>query len=412
MNILILNRKSLKERPLYPWFEGEDTKLYLLCDKTARDGLSDDELKQQYSGCKFIDEYSANGEVELTAEEWHRQIAFNRIASFSELDVSRAALLRERWGLQGQSRESAMAFRDKYIMKSLVASAGLAVPPMAPVENPIDIYEFSSQYGFPIVIKPRTGSGSVGTQVIRSSDALTEFFSEKDGVSNFRSFRPLMIEKFIDGALLHIDGIMKDGQARAIWASRYLAAGYETMQGNGHNAGIMLDAGSKLNESACRFIENVIEILPCPLETTSFHGEIFYQTTTQKFTLCEIASRSGGGGIVEMHEAAWGVNINRTSLRGQAGLHDAVKEWRSPSQFGFFNYAAGNGTLLDAPTDCPLIGIHDYRFTGEIGKTYAGPRNCIDNIASTLVSGECEQEIKDRMSQFQKWFSENVVWSH
>lgn len=409
MRILLFNGKSLRTRPLWKWFSGTDAELVVLSPESARDGLSDVKLNEHYKEVHFFPDY-LNGEPEYIAQAIHRKAQFDRIVSLSERDIIRAANLRSRWKLAGQTMESAIAFRDKLIMKTLVSEAGVRVPPMSGVDSSLDILCFAQTYGYPIVIKPRCGSGSVDVRILHSHDELIQYLLSHESLLAPANFQNTLIEKYIDGRLYHVDGIMKSGHVLCMFPSRYLSGNISVVDGLSNLAGFMLDQDASEYHALCDIVRRTIAALPCPEVNTSFHAEVFREHGSGMFYLCEVASRSGGGGIVDMIEAGWGCNLNMHSLLGQAGLRDTIEVKSNPTMCGYLCYAARQGIFADAPEECRLPGVFNYRIAARFGSTFNGPRTCVDGVVLATISGKNSKQVLERIQSLEHWLDERIVW--
>ena len=123
---------------------------------------------QGYAEVVRIPSFDADGRTELRILERHARSPFTAIVRMSEYDLIRAARLRERFGIPGQSVASAVAYRNKVRMKELVRAAGtVAVPGFRAIESPLDLVAAVEEWGFPLVVKPVDGGGSRGVTVVR-----------------------------------------------------------------------------------------------------------------------------------------------------------------------------------------------------------------------------------------------------
>src|SRR5690349_18769225 len=122
--MLILSRKSLSDRPLNQWLEWSEATIV-----TTRAHYADDSsaYDKAFTRVVAVDQYTA-WTTELEALHAARQTGADLVLSSSEDDVLRAARIRERLGLPGQSVDSARAFRDKFVMTETVSRAGLRTP--------------------------------------------------------------------------------------------------------------------------------------------------------------------------------------------------------------------------------------------------------------------------------------------
>ncbi|MFH8716321.1 hypothetical protein ACH4GC_34220, partial [Streptomyces zaomyceticus] len=121
MNYLILNRSALAIRPYREWM-GDGHRLLLITD--ARALSADDEIRggqlASFDATVPLVDYHDSVLVEREALRLHAEFGFDEIIALSEFDLLRAARLRDLLGLRGQNEESAIAFRDKLVMKDLL----------------------------------------------------------------------------------------------------------------------------------------------------------------------------------------------------------------------------------------------------------------------------------------------------
>ena len=118
------------------------------------------ELVPFFNSISRVENYRDSGKFELEVCDLFKKKPFKRIIIYHEYDLLRAAKLRDFFGLEGQNYASALAFRDKVLMKETLANAGIKVPSFMKVGSPIDVLEFIYKHGFPVVIKPIFGTGA------------------------------------------------------------------------------------------------------------------------------------------------------------------------------------------------------------------------------------------------------------
>jgi len=119
-----------------------------------------------------------------------------------------AALAAQRLGLAHNPPEAAAATRDKSVMRSLLADAGVPQPRF----EVLDIDGLPSPgFGFPCVVKPLTLSGSRG--VIRADDpaSLEAAIARSRSIqaeAGERSDAPLIVEEYIPGFEVVVEGLL------------------------------------------------------------------------------------------------------------------------------------------------------------------------------------------------------------
>jgi hypothetical protein len=134
---------------------------------------------------------------------------------FSGLEHVQAAVaqVREWLGIAGMSVEGALNFRDKARMKALLRAAGLPTAHFRSVTAEDDAWQFAAQVGFPLVVKPQSGAGSLSTFRVDSPEALGAALA----TARPRQEEPMLIEEFITGTEHSFDTFSLRGVA--VWHS-------------------------------------------------------------------------------------------------------------------------------------------------------------------------------------------------
>lgn len=123
-----------------------------------------------------------------------------------------AAVASRRLGIPHNSPEAALAARDKFRMRELLAAGGVEVPEYRLVPAASDPEDLAGEVTFPCVVKPTLLSGSRG--VIRANDR-AEFVAafrrtvgviEGEGASVERSH--ILIEEYLPGVEVAVEGLL------------------------------------------------------------------------------------------------------------------------------------------------------------------------------------------------------------
>ncbi len=404
-----MNRRPLVEH-IPHWLSDLGQPLVLI---TARSAVTPQILAQaerHYREIIVIDDYE-DASVQTLMLETARRSGAARILSVTEADVIRAAWVREQLSLPGQRLTSAAAFRDKLLMKTLAADAGIATPPMQGLASPADLLNFCDQHGFPVVVKPVDGGGSVGTRVLAGEADVSDFL--RDAPPALNANRPgcrWMVEKWVNGDFFTIDGLMAGGRVLQLWPSR-TTANLLAVNGPSPLLSAMLPPRDPLTSRIRSFVAGVVASLPATEEITALHAEVFH-TPDDRLVLCEIACRPGGCGHVPVYEHALGVNLYAASLRGQAGCADPPPDLTATPlcMAGFAWFPPREGVLKRMPTHCLLPGVFRYQTKAEIGDTYAGARSVADYIACLFVHGSAEEDIQPKIDAVNAWWREQCEW--
>ncbi|UYB38605.1 ATP-grasp domain-containing protein [Streptomyces sp. Je 1-4] len=400
MALLLLNRRPLL--PLLPaWLPGAS--LIVLTARSVVGLPSSLPLpRERFARFETVDDYESP-EVDDLIDRICADGGVERVVTTAEIDVVRAARARERHGLPGQSTASALAYRDKHRMKALAARHGVAVSPMAPVRDTGDLRSFAAAHGLPVVVKPADGAGSVGVRVLRDARAVRGCALSAD--------RAWLAERYVEGDVCHVDGLMAKGAVLHGLASRYLHTNLDTATEGVPSVSGMLAAADPLAGRLVAAAARVVAALPAVEEVTAFHAE-FFHTPQDALVLCEIACRPGGCGIAEAYALSTGVGLYEAHVRGQAGLSPDVPDpGRGYPRHGWGWFPPRRGTLVRLPAHCPLPRARGYVTSGEPGRRYEGPRSSTDSVAELLFRVDDAEALTPQLREVDDWWSREVRWA-
>ena len=122
-----------------------------------------------------------------------------------EPTVLLAARLREAIGAPGLTVEQTVPFRDKGRMKEVVDAAGIRTPRSARATTVAGCREAVEQIGYPAIIKPIAGAGSLDTYRIESEADL------EAALPRLRHIDEVSVEEFIDGEEFTYDTVCSAG---------------------------------------------------------------------------------------------------------------------------------------------------------------------------------------------------------
>ncbi len=147
------------------------------------------------------------------------------LGTLEELQVP-LGQLRDGLGIQGMGAEAARNFRDKARMKDVLRARGLPCARHTLATSAAEAHAFADRVGFPMVVKPKEGSGARGTHRLQSAADLAACLHAMPPGRD----RPLMLEEFVVGEEHSFDSISVDG--RIVWHSinDYLPAALEVLR--------------------------------------------------------------------------------------------------------------------------------------------------------------------------------------
>ncbi|WP_211749304.1 ATP-grasp domain-containing protein [Paenibacillus sp. Marseille-Q4541] len=394
MKTVIINRFSPERAQYEEWLQDVEGEFIMVTksDKVQR-------FSSFYSNTIGFPNFSLNDNVYKFISDMHKESNIDFIIATHEFDLLKAARLREHLKVTGQHGESARAFRDKVYMKQLVQNS-IRIPKFRKIHDVMDLISFIEENDYPIVIKPIDGAGSVDVQIIRGQQQLLPIL-ETGLEAN------LEVEEYIEGEMYHVDGIFSGSQLLLSRPSRYIN-GCMAFHEDKYLGSLLLQPG-ELFDRLNNAVESVLRALPTPDHAISFHAE-FFLTNSDEIVLCEIASRVGGGDIVETIDFATGVNILRESVRAQCGASINC----TPSQdrlAGWLLIPARNGVLKSIHTQPPFEWVLNCTVKPEhIGKTFDQASSSVDSVATLLVEGKDENQLQLRLNEVYEWMQNHIVW--
>lgn len=403
--ILILNRYRLRSAAFHRWLDPGHDLFLLNCATRAVDRHPEAAaIRARYRDIAEFDDYVTNPEVVRTAREWIGRYGIDTVVAFSEHDVLRAAGLRDEFGLEGQGTASAEAYRDKLVMKRLLEKAGLPVVGYTALEFPGDLERFAADpgTGYPVLAKPRTGTGSRG--IVRIDDAAgAAAFAAEQG----ESLADHIAEAFVPHELLHCDGVFADGRAvfAEVWS--WSTTMLEVRDAPLPTMAVTLDPDDPRRERVVRLAEETLRALPTP-RTTAFHIEFF--DTGTGIVVNEAASRVGGGRIQPALRALHGIDLVELAARHQtASDPGALVPGRTAPTAGFLVAYDNTGIRGFAPAECPLPGISHYETVLPPSPGAATEVASSAYLLSGVALGEDREQTRNRLLALHRWFLDSIT---
>lgn len=286
------------------------------------------ELARMVSAHWRVNDILDSGQLSWAAEELSGRIGHidTLFGAYEQLQVPLAEA-RENLEIKGMSSAVARRFRDKSEMKDVLRAAGLPCARHSLVENAEDAIAFARSVGFPVVVKPPAGAGSVATFRADDETSLREAVAASAPVAG----QPALIEEFIVGDEYSLETISIAG--RAVWHSltHYYPNPLEVVRNKWIQWCIVCprevdDARyDDIREAGSR----ALEVLG--METGLSHME-WFRRSDGSVAISEVAARPPGAQI--------------TTLNSRAHDIDFVRAWAEVMIFGTFErptrkYAVG-----------------------------------------------------------------------
>lgn len=231
-----------------------------------------------------------------------RSIKIDRIVALDDFDVEKAAMIREHLRVAGMGDTTARYFRDKLAMRAKARESGLEVPDFVPLLNYDDIRQFLANVPGPYVLKPRSMAATIGIRKVATGEDLWPLLEQLGDEQSF-----FVLERFIPGDVFHVDSIVADDRVRFAMASRYGDPPLETAHDGRVFTTKTLRRRSPDERALLSFNQTLLKALG--LKQGVSHTEFIKGRTDGTFYFLETSARVGGAHIVDLIEAASGLNL-------------------------------------------------------------------------------------------------------
>ena len=185
--------------------------LGLVCQDSAANVPAD--LRDALAGfCRVEDcfdpEALSSGILELCGRRPPHRI----LGALEQLQVP-LAVVRARFGIEGLDLESALNFRDKGRMKTVLRQAGVPCANHGTASSATEASLIAERLGFPLVGKPPAGAAAANTLRISSAEELKSYLVKMPPTES----NPLLLEEFVVGEEHSFDGVSIAGEL--VWHS-------------------------------------------------------------------------------------------------------------------------------------------------------------------------------------------------
>ena len=392
MSILVLNRFNPQYNPIKKWFRECPEDVILFVPMAYIDFYP----KDCFTVVKGFDNYDITASIELEAIQICKEYGIDKIFALDERDIERAGRLRSFLHLKGQNELSSMAYRNKLFMKEILCRDGIPVPPFRKVSSVFDIVDFIRIHDFPILIKPINLYSAMNVEKVNDYQDLLHYLNRIE-------LKDMMIEKYIPYDMVSCNGIVVDNTIVFSSVSIYLKPRIEyqdylvsiTVPDTHENVPIIKD-----------YCKKVISSLP-QMENGAFHSEIFINS--DRCLLCEIASRSAGGGI--------------TACINNSFQFEFYEEWAKTSfvsgyvfpNVNFCKYSASiiipkkNGQVNKLIETFPFRWVVHHYWEVCVGETIQVSKYNGDKLGVVIVEGNSYEEIINHVDEVKCYIESNIV---
>jgi len=314
------------------------------------------------------------------------------ITSSSEYFVATAAALAARFALPGPDAAAVRAARDKAWQRRALADAGLPTPAFRAAASAPEAVWAAREIGFPVVVKPVAGSGSVGVRACATAAEVgrhaAALLSQAAAAGERRR---VLVEERIDGPEFSVEVF----SGRVVGITRKHLGDPPCFVEAGH------DYPADASPEAARALEDAVVRATAVLGLGwgPLHWEL--RLRGAQALAIEVNPRLAGGFIPELVRHAQGIDLVRQALRLVVGEAPALAPARARHASIRFLFAPGDGRLdaadgLGAARAVPgVVDAALYRAPGDLLAARGDFRDrighviaCADSFADACAAAE------------------------
>jgi biotin carboxylase len=277
--VLLLTSLSLREEAAWPRAEIDD--IYYMPD-----------VRKEWDEREMIRAVSHLARAE----------EFDLIVPLDDFDLEKAAALREHLRVPGMGETTTRHFRDKLAMRLRAREAGIRVPEFVHALNRARLEDYAARVPPPWLLKPRLEASAAGIKKINSAD---ELWPALDALGDRQSFH--LLERYVPGDIFHVDSVVSEREIVFTSVSRYGHPPLDVAHGGGVFTTRTLPRGADDERALAEQNRRVLEAMGMVRGVS--HTEFIKSRADGEFYFLETAARVGGAHIVELVEAARGINL-------------------------------------------------------------------------------------------------------
>lgn len=226
----------------------------------------------------------------------------DRIVPLDDFDLETAAALREHMRVPGMGETTTRYFRDKLAMRLRATESGIPVPDFIHILNYERLSDFLSRVPPPWLLKPRFEASATGIKKLNSDD---EVWAAIEDLGDRQSY--YLLERFVPGDIYHVDSIVSEQEIIFAAAHKYGTPPLNISHEGGVFTTSTVPRGS--TDERALFAVNAQVLTSKGLMRGVSHTEFIKGRDDGRFYFLETSARVGGANIVELVEAANGINL-------------------------------------------------------------------------------------------------------
>jgi biotin carboxylase len=229
----------------------------------------------------------------------HKWGRIDRFESLNEHWLELEANIRTDFNVFGTKLDFVKNLKRKSRMRAFFRKSGVETIPQRKCSDRAGALTFIRRVGYPVVVKPDSGSGASNTYKISNGKELDKFFADKPADVTF------VMEQFVDGLVVTYDGLVnRDGEVVFASSTEYQQSVMDIVNKDGHMSYICRTDVDPAVEEAGRRILTAFDV-----RERFFHIELFRTHKDKRIIALEVNMRPPGAWITDAINYTYDIDI-------------------------------------------------------------------------------------------------------
>jgi biotin carboxylase len=270
---------------------------------------------KEHTDAAVLLEYTDLAKLRPLAQAARTAWDFGFVLSLTEPGLMPAAEVNDLLGLAGTSIRVSELFVDKWLMRQRLAEVGFPSVPAALVIDPDSLRDFGAAHGFPFIVKPTRGTGSVGVSIVRGPDSIDKVWRKVVELRTGEDFPWLnmcvtdefIMEAYVAGPEYSVEAFSFDGNhivvaitEKTVWPEVFVESGHA----------IPARLPSATEEAIEQTVTGFLDALG--LRNGPTHTEL--RIASGGPVVIESNNRVGGDKLNELVEAVYGIDLSTYAI--------------------------------------------------------------------------------------------------
>ncbi|MFD9478342.1 ATP-grasp domain-containing protein [Streptomyces nojiriensis] len=313
------------------------------------------------------------------------------VTSSSEYFIAVAATAAEKFGLPAADPRAVEQCRDKTRQRIVLANAGVGVLRFAEVTDAVSAARTATAIGLPVVVKPVSGSGSIGVKMCATAAEVEQWAGELLTTADVNGRRRILVEEYVDGAEFSVETF--DLNAVAVVGKLLGPAPHFVEVGHDFPARVSVHDHERLTATTLKALTAL------GLGWGAAHTEL--RMSARGPVVIEVNPRLAGGMIPTMIQSAAGLDlvdaVIARSVGDDAPLHFTRKEHGS-IRFMLGRHSGVVSSVSDLPLPTEVPGLVMARFNVSRGERIDLTHSFRDRLGYVISTGTSAREAEQAAS--------------